>query len=102
MPDGRTYLWIARTVSHGQVGYGSSRSTFSIGLGCDIRHAHRLVYARGMDLSDAEAVTPIGTGCKVCEREYCVQRAFPFLGRPLEVDVHQSRRAPYSAARPAQ
>jgi len=95
MPDGRTYLWIARTVSHGQGGYGASRSTFSIGLGCDIRHAHRLVYARGMDLNDAEAVTPIGMGCKVCEREHCVQRAFPFLGKVLPVDGNVSKFFPY-------
>lgn len=98
MPDGRTYLWIARTVSQGHGGYGSSRRIFSVGLGCDIRHASRLVYAKGLDLSDAEAATPIGMGCKVCEREFCAQRAFPFVGRPLKVDENQSRFTPYSVA----
>src|SRR5256885_15132307 len=58
MPDGRRYLWIARSVSHGQRGYGSPRKTFSIGLGCDIRHAARLVYAKGLDLGDPESATP--------------------------------------------
>jgi len=42
--------------------------------------------------------TPIGAGCKVCEREACPQRAFPFVGRPLEVDENQSRFMPYAAA----
>lgn len=98
MPDGRTYLWVARTVSSGTRGYGMPRKTFSIGLGCDIRHAPRLVYAKGLDLGDPEAATPIGMGCKVCEREHCTQRAFPYIARPLEVDENQSRFSPYGVA----
>ncbi|MDH6593979.1 putative transcriptional regulator/transcriptional regulator with XRE-family HTH domain [Variovorax sp. TBS-050B] len=98
MPDGRAYLWIARTVSHGFRGYGSPNKTFSIGLGCDISHATRLVYSKGLDLRDPEVPTPIGAGCKVCEREACPQRAFPFVGRPLEVDENLSRFMPYAAA----
>lgn len=99
MPDGRKYLWIAYSVSRGLRGYGSPRKTFSIGLGCDIRHAARLIYSKGLDLQDPDAATPIGMGCKVCERESCPQRAFPYVGRPLEVDEHQSRFAPYGFAR---
>ena len=98
MPDGRSYLWIARTVTSGAHGYGSPRKVFSIGLGCDVRHASRLVYAKGLDLTDPDSATPIGMGCKVCEREACPQRAFPFVGRPLDVDENQSRFAPYGAA----
>ena len=103
MPDGRTYLWIARTVSHGQRGYGSPNRTFAIGLGCDIRHAPRLVYTKGLDLKDPEAATPIGMGCKVCERVACPQRAFPFLGRLLDVNENERRFTAYSVAdvRPA-
>jgi predicted transcriptional regulator/transcriptional regulator with XRE-family HTH domain len=98
MPDGRAYLWIARTVSRGHRGYGSPSKTFSIGLGCDISHASRLVYSKGLDLGDAEVPTPIGMGCKVCERAACPQRAFPFIGRPLDVDENQSRFTPYAVA----
>jgi len=97
MPDGRRYLWVAHTVTHGEAGYGSPRRTFSIGLGCDVRHAHRLVYAKGLDLQDPAAATPIGMGCKVCEREDCPQRAFPFVGRALAVDENQSQAAPYGS-----
>ena len=45
MPDERTYLWIARTVSQGRGGYESLRKTFAVALGCDILHAGRLVYS---------------------------------------------------------
>ncbi|PLC06498.1 Cro/Cl family transcriptional regulator [Variovorax sp. RO1] len=98
MPDGRAYLWIARTVSHGQRGFGSPSKTFSIGLGCDIRHAPRLVYAKGLDLKDPDVPTPIGMGCKVCERVACPQRAFPFIGRALDVNENESRFTPYAVA----
>jgi predicted transcriptional regulator/transcriptional regulator with XRE-family HTH domain len=79
MPDGRNYFWTARQVVSGPVGYGRPQKMFAVGLGCDLRHAHRLVYSRGLDLSDPGAATPIGLGCKVCERRNCPQRAFPSL-----------------------
>ena len=47
MPDERTYLWIARTVSHARGKYGAPTKTFAIALGCDVRHAERVVYSRG-------------------------------------------------------
>lgn len=98
MPDGRTYLWIARTVSGGYAGYGAPTKMFSIGLGCDVRHAGRLVYSKGLDLGDAAAATPIGAGCKICDRPACPQRAFPPTGRPLAIDENRSRFTPYAAA----
>lgn len=98
MPDGRKYLWVARTVSRSNGGYGTPAKTFAIGLGCDLQHAARLVYADGLDLNNPAVLVPIGPGCKVCEREACPQRAFPAIGRPLEVDRYRSRFTPYSVA----
>lgn len=97
MPDGRTYLWIARTVTHGRGGYGEPEKSFAIGLGCDLRHAGRLVYAKGLDLDDPGAPTPIGAGCKVCERPACPQRAFPPVGVATVADPNRSRFEPYAA-----
>jgi len=97
MPDGRTYLWIARCVSRPTGGYGSPERTFAIGLGCDLRHAARLVYAKGLDLADAGAATPIGAGCRVCDRRGCPQRAFPALGKRLRVDANERPREPYAS-----
>ncbi|HWH73859.1 MAG TPA: short-chain fatty acyl-CoA regulator family protein [Methylibium sp.] len=99
MPDGRTYLWVARCISRQRGGYGAPGRTFSVALGCDVRHAHRIVYGTGLDLNNPEAATPIGVGCKVCERENCAQRAFPAIGRRLQVDENVRQFAPYSSAR---
>jgi len=97
MPDGRVYLWIARTIAHAGQGWGAPGKTFSIGLGCDLQHAARLVYSKGLDLRNLEAATPIGMGCKVCERSACPQRAFPFVGKPLRVNENESGFVPYGA-----
>ncbi|MBO9676870.1 MAG: DUF2083 domain-containing protein [Acidovorax sp.] len=99
MPDGRAYLWVARTVSRSAGGWGTPDKTFSVALGCDVRHAPQLVYSKGMDLADPEVPVPIGMGCKVCEREACPQRAFPPIGRTLDVDENHSRFTPYPVAR---
>ncbi|SMB31539.1 conserved protein of unknown function [Sterolibacterium denitrificans] len=98
MPDERAYLWIARTVSRGHGGFGAPGKTFSVGLGCDLQHAERLVYSKGLDLKDKSGFTPIGAGCKVCPRAHCPQRAFPAVGSTLIVDENQSRFTPYPAS----
>jgi XRE family transcriptional regulator, fatty acid utilization regulator len=96
MPDERTYLWIARCVSHGRGGFRVPRKTFSVALGCDLQHAERLVYADGLDLKSPFSATPIGAGCRICERPACPQRAFPPTGRPLSINSDHSMFAPYS------
>jgi XRE family transcriptional regulator, fatty acid utilization regulator len=63
-----------------------------------VRHAPRLVYARGLDLADPAIATPIGAGCKVCNRPSCPQRAFPPIGRTAMIDVNRSSFVPYPVA----
>ncbi|GAA4056296.1 short-chain fatty acyl-CoA regulator family protein [Streptomyces shaanxiensis] len=95
MPDGQRYLWTARAVTRHRGGWGEPGRTYAIGLGCEVRHAHRLVYSEGLDLANASAATPIGMGCRVCERLDCPQRAAPPLGRPLRIDQNSSTFVPY-------
>ncbi|QDQ99080.1 short-chain fatty acyl-CoA regulator family protein [Tomitella fengzijianii] len=98
MPDGRTYLWIARTTHEDGRGYRAPGRTFAVGLGCDIGHADRLVYSEGRSLADPGAIVPIGAGCKVCDRPQCAQRAFPPLGSRLQIDEDVSSQLPYRHA----
>ncbi|WP_163016177.1 short-chain fatty acyl-CoA regulator family protein, partial [Streptomyces sp. Tu 4128] len=42
--------------------------------------------------------TPIGMGCRVCERLDCSQRAAPPLGRGLLIDQNSSTFVPYPVA----
>ncbi|MDO4760993.1 MAG: short-chain fatty acyl-CoA regulator family protein [Corynebacterium sp.] len=94
MPDGRTYLWIARTVASTPRSFSMERTEFAIGLGCDIEQAKNWVYSKGLELAP-EAATPIGAGCRICERDNCHQRAFPALGLPLDINENFSPDLPY-------
>ncbi|MFA5710644.1 short-chain fatty acyl-CoA regulator family protein [Mycolicibacterium sp.] len=100
MPDGQRYLWVARTVIRRLGGHGTVAKTFVVGLGCELRQASRLVYSRGLDLTNPE-VTPIGPGCRTCDRLRCPQRSSPRVGRPLLVDASRGRFVPYPTKTPA-
>jgi predicted transcriptional regulator len=97
MPDGRSYLWIARSITRRPAGYATPARCFAIALGCELRHAERLVYAKGLDLTDPAAATPIGPGCRVCDRKNCIQRALPALGHTQRIDVNLRYLVPYRA-----
>ncbi len=95
MPDGREYFWVARTVERRAARYGQPGKTFAIGLGCELRHAARVIYSDGLEIGPQARVTPIGAGCRVCDRHNCAQRAFPPLGATLRIDEHRSLVSPY-------
>ncbi|MFD0848383.1 helix-turn-helix domain-containing protein [Sphingosinicella xenopeptidilytica] len=88
MEDGTKYVSIARTVRAYAQPYGGVRPEYAIALGCEARHAHGLVYARGLDLGSGDA-TPIGLGCELCERPHCRQRARPPANSSLIIDEKQ-------------
>ncbi|WP_407560554.1 short-chain fatty acyl-CoA regulator family protein [Streptomyces sp. 184] len=95
MPDGKRYFWIARTVTRGGFGHHAPRAEFAVALGCELRHAHRLVYAEGVALDDPRAATAIGLGCRICERRDCAQRARPPAGGRLAIDPDRRTYVPY-------
>jgi predicted transcriptional regulator len=85
LPDGTQWFSICRTVRRSLTPYGAIEPRFAVALGCEIKYAKRLVYARRLDLSALDA-TPIGINCRLCDRPLCPQRAAPPAMRPLHVD----------------
>lgn len=77
MPEGETYFCIARSFEKGDYRHNAPRRHFSIGLGCHISHAKRMIYSDGIDLSNTTQIVPIGVGCRICPRMECEQRAHP-------------------------
>jgi len=77
MPDGSRYLSIARTVSKPWRKGSARAAQYAIALGCETRHADRIVYADGLALEAKEAADPIGVTCRTCPRGDCAHRAFP-------------------------
>lgn len=97
MPDGRSYFWVAKTTAADGLGYLGPHKNFAVGLGCDLAHAHKLVYSTGVVLDDPSTEVPIGAGCKICNRTSCAQRAFPYLGGRVAVDENAGSSLPYSS-----
>ena len=50
MPDGTTYLCVARTVRQSLGGFGAAHPLHAISLGCEVSHAKHLVYGDSVDV----------------------------------------------------
>jgi predicted transcriptional regulator/plasmid maintenance system antidote protein VapI len=92
-PDGHRYFTVARTIER-PIKSDLSGGLLAIGLGCDIRHAHKLSCADVYDLANAP-VTPVGPACAICPRLDCGYRATPPAGRMLAVDRLQKTISPF-------
>ncbi len=86
LPDGLTFISMARTIRKHRGGYHAPEILYAIEIGCEIEWARHLVYADGLDLANLAGVVPAGTTCRLCERMDCGARAFPSIQRPLAVD----------------
>lgn len=93
--DGARYFTISRTVKRQPAAWrGPDDGELALGLGCELKHAHRLVYARGVDLT-LPAVTEIGPTCTLCDRPNCLERAAPPRGRTLMFHEWTKSAAPF-------
>jgi predicted transcriptional regulator/DNA-binding Xre family transcriptional regulator len=86
LPGGHTVLAIARTVRRDVGSFRFPEVFYSVGVGCDLDQARRLVYADAVNLDNTQSAVPIGITCRLCERADCTARAFPSLREPLRVN----------------
>jgi len=94
LPDGQRFFSIARSVGGEARHVGAPGVLRAVALACAAEHASRLVYSRGVDPASAPA-TPIGIGCRLCQRATCTARALPPIGRELAADDQRRGAAPY-------
>jgi predicted transcriptional regulator/DNA-binding XRE family transcriptional regulator len=92
LPDGERFFSIARTVTAGGGGFGRPRVDRAVALGCAAEHAVKLIYTQGRP---AEAATPIGVTCRLCQRAECTARSAPPIGRQLLPDDIRRTSAPF-------
>jgi predicted transcriptional regulator/transcriptional regulator with XRE-family HTH domain len=89
LPDGQRFFSIARTVTAGGGAFGAPRVERAIALGCAAEHAGKLIYTAGEapnGKGGAEAATPIGVTCRLCQRTECTARSEPPIGRQILPD----------------
>ncbi|HKK36736.1 MAG TPA: short-chain fatty acyl-CoA regulator family protein [Paracoccaceae bacterium] len=99
-PDGARYVCLATAVAKPGGGFRKPTRRYAIALGCEVRHAGRLVYADDLDLASAASYEPIGVSCRICERRDCHQRSVPPLEAALEIDHARRDVLPYRLAGP--
>jgi predicted transcriptional regulator/DNA-binding XRE family transcriptional regulator len=95
-PDNEKYFCVARTITKRTRGYHSSMRRYSIGLGCNINHAHSVVYADELNLENKDSYDPIGVSCRICERTACQHRSVPPIGKTLRIETSKRSVVPFS------
>jgi predicted transcriptional regulator/DNA-binding XRE family transcriptional regulator len=93
-PDGQRFFTISRTIERPIRPDLRDDALLAIGLGCDMKHAHRIAYADGLDLLNTPA-TPVGPACSICPRLQCRYRATAPAGRMLAVEENRKTISPY-------
>ncbi|NIJ32069.1 helix-turn-helix domain-containing protein [Sphingomonas oligoaromativorans] len=95
MPEGTRYVVAAKGLVKESGSFARAPRRYAVALGCEIGEAADFVYADHLDLTRADAATPIGVSCRICPREDCEQRAFPPSGRAIRVDPERRDIVPY-------
>ena len=93
-PDGQRFFTISRTIERPIRPDLRDDALLAVGLGCDVKHAHRIAYADGLELTKTGA-TPVGPACAICPRLQCAYRATPPAGRMLAVEENRKSISPY-------
>ena len=93
-PDGQQFFTLSRTVRRATGLWAGQEDELAIGLGCELKHAPKLIYAKSMGLASTPAVE-IGPSCRICERIACPRRAAAPINRSLLVDETNKAIAPY-------
>jgi predicted transcriptional regulator len=99
LPDGERFFSVVRTVTAGGGGYNRPSVERAIALCCSSQHAHKLIYAKDINISKVEP-TPIGITCRLCHRADCLARAEPPIGRSLLPEDYRRPATPFGLADP--
>ncbi|MBI1684950.1 helix-turn-helix domain-containing protein [Caulobacter hibisci] len=97
-PDAARYFTLSRTVRRVSGLQAGLEDELVIGLGCELKYASKLVYARGLDIA-APVTVEIGPSCRICERPACPQRAAAPINRTLLVEEATKSVTPFPFAR---
>jgi predicted transcriptional regulator/DNA-binding XRE family transcriptional regulator len=89
--DGRRFVTLAIAVPSGATG---ARGRSVVALGCEAKHAGRIIHADRIDVDKDEATT-VGPTCHLCERRDCPDRALPPVTRALDLHSYERTSAPF-------
>jgi predicted transcriptional regulator/transcriptional regulator with XRE-family HTH domain len=86
LPDGERYFTLSRTTDRPVYSMDTQERRLAISLGCEIRHAQKLIYTTRTPIPADEDFSKIGISCHLCSRVNCAQRAHDPLVIELKTD----------------
>lgn len=87
LPDGDRFFTISRTADRPAINLETQDHRLSVALGCELKFADRIGYARAYNLADPRIFSPIGINCHLCPRQACSQRAHQPAFMELPIDT---------------
>jgi predicted transcriptional regulator/DNA-binding XRE family transcriptional regulator len=97
LPEGDKFFTLARTTERPAYSMQTQDRRLAIALGCEIKHAHKLVYTSTFQKPVDEIFSKIGINCHLCLRRNCSQRAHdPLLGE-LTTDTNKRGETRYES-----
>jgi len=86
LPDGDRFFTISRTADRPTMNFATQDHRLSVALGCELKYASKLGYAKSYNLNDQLMFSQIGINCHLCPRQACSQRAHQpvFMELPLD------------------
>ncbi|MEX5729756.1 putative transcriptional regulator/transcriptional regulator with XRE-family HTH domain [Rhodovulum iodosum] len=97
LPDGARYFTISRTSDRPSLGTGAAEARLVVALGCERSEAHRVGYARALNLDRGGAAARIGINCHLCPRPSCPQRAHQPIHMELPIDANRRGKTRYES-----
>ena len=86
LPDGERFFTLARTTERPVYSMQTQDRRLAISLGCEIKHASKLVYTKTFQKPANDTFSKIGISCHLCSRHNCSQRAHDPLFTELTTD----------------
>lgn len=97
LPDGDRFFTISRTTERPVFSRESQDRRLALSLGCELKHAHRIVYTAPYNMADDGLFSPIGINCHLCPRQGCSQRAHQPLMMELPIDTNRRGNTRYES-----
>ena len=97
LPDGEKFFTLARTTERPVYSMQTQDRRLAISLGCEVKHAHKLIYTSSFQKPDEDAYSKIGINCHLCQRRNCSQRAHDPLFTELTTDTSRRGETRYES-----
>lgn len=97
LPDGEQFFTLSCTTERPVYSHDTQDRRLSISLGCEIKHADKLIYTSGLANSAERSFSQIGINCHLCLRKACSQRAHAPLFTELTTDTSRRGETRYES-----